>query len=131
MDDDDIVEDGVMLTDDETLLVQQSPTEQPTTVKVVTDLASNVNKPVNTAGLNGQICGFTNFTQLTYFFEYSSKCSPTPNIIRTPSNPLMVTGQCNQKVPTVNATNLEYGAYCYRYIPCVDASVPFFPSNNE
>ena len=67
-------------------------------------------------GFNGRICGFTNGTQLKYFFEYSKNCTLGTNVIKTPSVPITATGNCNQTVPTANVTDLEPGTYCYRYV---------------
>ena len=84
---------------------------------VITDPASNVDKPANTAGLNGNICGFDSNVTLTYYYEWSTDCTLDSGVIRTPAKPLMTTGSCNQTVPTETVTNVAPGSYCYMLVP--------------
>ena len=81
---------------------------------VTTDPASDVNKVPGQAGLNGRICGFSNLTKLTYYFEHSTDCSLNSSVSRTPSNNITATGSCNQTVTPQTVTDLPSGKYCYR-----------------
>ena len=79
-----------------------------------TDPASNVDTPPGGATFNGRVCGFTNGSNLTYYYEYSTDCSMSIGVTRTPSGSMVATGSCNQTAPSQNVTNLAPGTYCYR-----------------
>ena len=61
-----------------------------------TDPASNVDTTPGGATFNGRVCGFTNGSNLTYYYEYSTDCSMSIGVTRTPSGSMVATDRIMQ-----------------------------------